>query len=283
MSKRNWFVVPVVVFGISIGLMSCVPKGSKHPSVKRDFVAEYEQIEAQLKGACVLAVGGVQISEEKLDAFRYTPDRRATRRVKWRSFRKALMTCLTSEPTLRTSNQDSSMNVSSVAHLFGAQDIDLTDEALLQLTGSILNRFEECAPLQADEIAGFDGRGVSDEGRTWAQDRMVILNEVVTLMQGYAVPLAQQLRETGLAEYQRKAEALLQAAADGNTAVQRDYAATAEEKKRLRDYETTVRSRHQMLAATIEKCQQSLVSTVDKKSNVLESLNTIVSTMGRKR
>jgi len=261
--------------------MGCVPKGSKHPSLKRDFVAEFEALSTDLKGQCVLAVSSVDVAESKLDALRYAPDRRATRRAKWRRFRTALSDCLGGEIVARSTNDGQSLEIKDVAHLFAQETRNLEDVNLVNMVAKILNGFEECTPLQADDIAGFGGR-VSDEGRTWAQDRMVILNEMITLVDGYAIPKSQSLLDEGLTEFQRKADVLLKAVSDGRVAVKKDYSATEQEKKKLREHETTLRSRHQELTSTMDQCRSLLTAIPDRRTQMREALNGIVKKIGRR-
>ena len=257
---------------------SCVPQGTKNPDAKRDFLGEFERLEASMKGHCALSKGLAMLAKSKVDELLYISDDFRARRVRWNRFRKALRTCWNSvvEPP---SGEEPTVSGLAVHY----DDENLADnEALLAAATQLIDTNGECASLNADEMSGFDGRGVSDESRAWARDRMVIMNEIHVLVRGELTRRNESI-PTQMENVRNQSTALSEKVEQVSKALENDSSATDLEKEKVRNQSTTIRSRHSGLNDLLVRCEQDLGNSKEALATFDQLIETAIRRIGRRR
>lgn len=269
----GWLIV------LSLLYIGCAPKGTKNPDAKRDFLGEFDRLESSTRGQCALSKGLTGLAKNKVDELLYMSEDFRAGRVRWRRFRTALSVCWKSELESQTGGEP--IDASGLAPHY--DDDGLSDhKELLRTATRLVESNGECGPLNADEMSGFDGRGVSDESRAWARDRMMIMNELRVLVRGELTRRSESLPST--MENVRTQSAALSAKVDQvSKTMESDYSATALEKERVRNQSTTIRSRLDVLNDLLSRCEQEVQASTTELSTFDQVIEQAIRRIGRRR
>jgi len=258
--------------------MGCVPKGTKNPDAKRDFLAEFEGLETTFRGQCTLSKGLLSLAKSKVDELLYVSADFRARRVRWRRFRRALNSCW--KGALGNPTDSGEIDVSGLAPYYD-EDALSDNEALLAVATRVIDSYGECDPLNADEMSGFDGRGVADESRAWARDRMVIMNEIRILVRGELARRTQSI-EAMVGTLRTESAALSEKVTQVSKTVDGDYSATPAEKEKLRNQSVTIRSRLGVLNDLVLRCEKEVGTSTTDLSTFDQTIEATIKQIGRR-
>jgi len=264
---------------VSLLCVGCVPKGTKNPDAKRDFLGEFERLKTSTRGQCAWSKGLATLASSKVDELFYISEDFRPGRVRWRRFRKALSECWKSD--LESPMGVEPIDVSGLAAHY--DDDGLSDhKELLAATIRLIESYSECGPLNADEMSGFDGRGVSDEGRAWARDRMMIMNEIRVIVRGELARRSESI--DSMMEGVRTESATLSEKVDEvSKTLESDYSATTLEKEHVRNQSTTIRSRLAALNDLLVRCEQEVRASTTDLSTFDQVIEGAIRRIGRRR
>ena len=168
-------------------MAGCPPKVKLDPNAGQDLQGSVQRIEVDLKADQVLANGLYELALAKLDELNYPTDGLRLRRVKWKKFRTAMNQCWNYPITIRANAVEKAVDPQAAARLYG-RTTALRDSAVVREVGSgEVDRVESCPEIDADTVAGFKNRRLTDEAREWARGRFILLNDLRVLLRS-AIP-----------------------------------------------------------------------------------------------
>jgi hypothetical protein len=182
---------PVFLFTCLIAgallMAGCPPKVKLDPNAGQDLQGSVQRIEVDLKADQVLAIGLYELALAKLDELNYPTDGLRLRRVKWKKFRAAMNQCWNYPITIRANAAEKAVDSQAAARLYG-RTTALRDSAVVREVGSgEVDRVASCPEIDADTVAGFKNRRLTDEAREWARGRFILLNDLRVLLRS-AIP-----------------------------------------------------------------------------------------------